>query len=599
MRCWLLVVGCHYSVHLKNGRSRAHIIGYPEVSQKKYRDIMSSFESNTTDDQVNKDVNNIINTPLTPNGILDLIESEGIKSGRHVKQPIVQIINIRRVPANPFTDMYWAILSDGTHSIEVVISTHLSHLVQGGQLDEYTIIKVKTYQYNITDDNIHIVSISEIDILDEDCDDRNKSKKTLLIGNPKSVLDSIHNKKNHVKNDGDHYLNLDEDDDYWEHDDDNEDKEEPLTWSMNDSDGNNFYDWTIEVTRIVHDEDIEQQKDKRSKEKHGGSMRTNNKKNVVERYHVHKAILSVGPRRSEYFATLFKQNHLSEFATNTSQIQLEASSADSFPSLLDYIYTEKKIKFTTKNATAIRHLASYFRMRPLWKQASAFIRGDFSLETAAAYLSEAILYSDEKLEQASIDILAERIEEINRRTLNKLSPSSFERIFTSPKLKCRSRKLSDIVLKYCQTQGGSVDMSLLMKCTRSEVMPSVSRKSALPLLKVAVAGEEKAGVNLSDTNNVLRARCVETCVEEWKETLAKPLLALECHDQNISRILGATSIEHRDLPLAIQVELLEKALCAAKVELDDVKAELLFREEQVEEMMKKEKEKEKYLEQRV
>ena len=136
-------------------------------------------------------------------------------------------------------------------------------------------------------------------------------------------------------------------------------------------------------------------------------------------------------------------------------------------------------------------------------------------------------------------------------------------------------------------------MSLLMKCTRSEVMPSVSRKSALPLLKVAVEGEAKAGVNLSDTNNVLRARCVETCVEEWKETLAKPLLALECHDQNISRILGATSIEHRDLPLAIQVELLEKALCAAKVELDDVKAELLFREEQVEEMMKKEKEKEK------
>ena len=566
---------------------------------------MSSFESNTTDDKVINDVNNNnINTPLTPNGILDLIESEGIKSGRHVKQPIVQIINIRRVPANPFTDMYWAILSDGTHSIEVVISTHLSHLVQGGQLDEYTIIKVKTYQYNITDDNIHIVSISEIDILDDGSNDDKKQNKKKdshqkKIGSPKSVLDSIHKKKNHVKNDGDHYLNLDEDDDYWEHDADDEDKEEPLTWSMNDDDGCNFYDWTIEVTRIVHDEDIEQQKDKRSsssgnnKEKHGGNKRSSNKKNEVERYHVHKAIISVGPRRSEYFATLFKQSHLSEFATNTSHIQLEASSADSFPSLLDYIYTEKKIKFTTKNATAIRHLASYFRMRPLWKQASAFIRDDFSLETAATYLSEAILYSDEKLEQASIDILAERIEEINRRTLNKLSPSSFERIFTSPKLKCRSRKLSDIVLKYCQTQGGSVDMSLLMKCTRSEVMPSVSRKSALPLLKVAVAGEEKAGVNLSDTNNVLRARCVETCVEEWKETLAKPLLALECHDQNISRILGATSIEHRDLPLAIQVELLEKALCAAKVELDDVKAELLFREEQVEEMMKKEKEKEK------
>lgn len=126
-------------------------------------------------------------------------------------------------------------------------------------------------------------------------------------------------------------------------------------------------------------------------------------------------------------------------------------------------------------------------------------------------------------------------------------------------------------------------MSLLMKFTRCEVMPSVSRKSALPLLKVALAEEKKAGVNLSDAHTV-RARCVETCVEEWKETLAKPLLALESRDQNISRILGAYAIQHRDLPLEVQVELLEKALCAAKVELDDVKAELLYREEQVEKL---------------
>lgn len=255
---------------------------------------------------------------------------------------------------------------------------------------------------------------------------------------------------------------------------------------------------------------------------------------------------------------------------------MEGSAADVFPAILDYIYSDKNVKFSTSNATATRHLAHYFGIRSLWKMASVFIRGDFSLSTAATYLNEAILYHDCKLEHASIDILAERIEEINRRTLTKLSPQSFEMIVTSPKLKCRSKRLSDIVLKYCQMQGGAVDMTLLMNCTRCDVMPSVSRKAALPLLKVAVAEEERAGVNLSDTNNVLRARCIEACVEEWKETLAKPLLALESRDKNISRILGANSIEHRDLPPSIQVELLEKALCAAKVELDDVKAELLY-----------------------
>jgi len=505
---------------------------------------------------------------LTEGGILQLIESEGHFSGRHVKQPTLQIINIRRVPANALTDVYWAVLSDSENSIEVVISTHLSHLVQSGQLVEHTIIKAKTYQYNITDDNIHIVSISEIDILE--CNPEE------VIGNPVSVsvLDSA--QKKDVK-DGYSYFN---DDDEWGED---SDKDEPLTWSLDEP--SNFCDWTIEVTR-VQSSSPKNPYNKHSREHKGRETNRADSKPLVQHYHVHKAILSVGPRRSEYFATLFKQSHLSEFENNTSHIILEDSAATSFPSILNFIYNDKKVKFTSKNATAIRHLAHYFGVRSLWKCASAFIRGDFSLETAATYLTESTLYHDEKLEHASIDILAERIEEINRRTLTKLPPSSFERVVSSPKLKCRSKKLSDIVLKYCQTQGGAVDMSLLMKCTRCEVMPSVSRKAALPLLKVAVAEEEKAGVNLSDTNNVLRARCVEACVEEWKETLAKPLLALESRDKNISRILGANSIEHRELPLAIQVELLEKSLCAAKVELDDVKAELLYREEQVEGLLK-------------
>ena len=46
------------------------------------------------------------------------------------------------------------------------------------------------------------------------------------------------------------------------------------------------------------------------------------------------------------------------------------------------------------------------------------------------YLSEAMLYHDTKLEQASLDILAEKIEEVSRRILINLPPQSFERIVT-------------------------------------------------------------------------------------------------------------------------------------------------------------------------
>ena len=182
-----------------------------------------------------------------------------------------------------------AVLSDGEHSIEVVISTHLSHLVQSGQLEEFTIIKVKTYQYNITDDNIHIVSISEVDIFEENPGE--------VIGDPTSVLDIMH--KEDIKA-GDHYFT--EDDDDW---DSGSLTEEPLTWSLDEP--SNFCDWTIEVSRIhspppptgvmskspgkekhLHNKHYREYKDK------GKEVNRADSKPLIQYYHVHRAILSVG-----------------------------------------------------------------------------------------------------------------------------------------------------------------------------------------------------------------------------------------------------------------------------------------------------------------
>ena len=211
--------------------------------------------------------------PLTKGGIQQLILSEGHFSGIHIIQPTLQLINIRRVPANALTDVYWAVLSDGENSVEVVISTHLSHLVQSGQLVEHTIIKVNTYQYNITDDNIHIVSVGEIDIYEESPNE--------VIGEPMSVLDSMH-KKDVIR---DHYFDLD--DDEWE---DDSDKEEPLTWSLDEP--SNFCDWTIEVSRIGPPPSSPSQSSL-SSSKHGKKGKGGSKAEI-QYYHVHKAILSVG-----------------------------------------------------------------------------------------------------------------------------------------------------------------------------------------------------------------------------------------------------------------------------------------------------------------
>jgi hypothetical protein len=42
---------------------------------------------------------------LTEGGVQQLIEAEGLFNNRH--NPTLQVINIRRVPANALTDVYW------------------------------------------------------------------------------------------------------------------------------------------------------------------------------------------------------------------------------------------------------------------------------------------------------------------------------------------------------------------------------------------------------------------------------------------------------------------------------------------------------------
>ena len=47
---------------------------------------------------------------LTEGGVQQLIEAEGLFTNRH--HPKLQVINIRRVPANALTDVYWVRCSE-------------------------------------------------------------------------------------------------------------------------------------------------------------------------------------------------------------------------------------------------------------------------------------------------------------------------------------------------------------------------------------------------------------------------------------------------------------------------------------------------------
>jgi BTB/POZ domain len=177
--------------------------------------------------------------------------------------------------------------------------------------------------------------------------------------------------------------------------------EERLSWRNDDA---AFSDWKIVISVLPNScngNDDDKNSDRSGDDTDGGV-----KEEFV--YNVHKNILAVGPRRSEYFVRLFENDGtFSESQDNTSRIELHELATKAFPDFLDYIYyqaTKETALFTTENATALYTLAKYFDVRRLRHAAKKFCTADMkdSPETAGAYYADAkILQADGILEAAT------------------------------------------------------------------------------------------------------------------------------------------------------------------------------------------------------
>ena len=160
-----------------------------------------------------------------------------------------------------------------------------------------------------------------------------------------------------------------------------------LTWGVGDN-GTILSDWRIIVT---------------SNDEKGTSKAT--------LYTVHKSVLGLGPRKSEYFLRLFQNKHVKEAHTSTSQLELRPLVAKAFPIMLDFMYThpleDKMNKFyaTTETACALKHLADYFEIPTLMEHVIQFIGRDINLDNVGTYAAEAINDNDvyASLEQFAVD----------------------------------------------------------------------------------------------------------------------------------------------------------------------------------------------------
>lgn len=185
---------------------------------------------------------------------------------------------------------------------------------------------------------------------------------------------------------------------------------------------------------------------------------------IVDQYHVHKSYLARGPQASTFFAQLFDDGSLLRSCETSTQDATTCNScvlamddyvADSFPDLLDHIYSGD-CRMVTSNATALYFLADYLVMPSLTAKLNAFLEQDLSWQTLHIYCHHANKVRQEHVLRMVASVFVEQIQKIEQSSpiLNVMEPGMLLEVLLTLKDLKRSAELdfhiSKLTMAYCR-----------------------------------------------------------------------------------------------------------------------------------------------------
>lgn len=304
-------------------------------------------------------------------------------------------------------------------------------------------------------------------------------------------------------------------------------EDEELTWRSDPAES--MSDWTITVI--------------------------NNGRQTAEHYHVHKNIVAVGKRRSDFFVGLFREHRQSCKRSNSTELCLPDSAAVMIPPLLDYIYCgDKALTLSSKTAPGLRYLSQFFGIRVLFERIMKFIQKDLSLRTVVEYYKGCTDLGDQKVLGIAARHAARNIHlvDISHELIEVMDPEFFCKVIASPGTEGSEKKvhLSLLVAKYCQLHKDTLDESMFSRLTAKDHLPHIHHSAAMSLLgmeaDLVVATSLKSIMSMTS----LQERCIKGLSSNWRE-----LSAMEP---------TRTAQICRKLPSFVVTELLIKSLAIAK-----------------------------------
>jgi hypothetical protein len=181
-----------------------------------------------------------------------------------------------------------------------------------------------------------------------------------------------------------------------------------------------FSDWTIEVVvddTNNHDHDHDHDDGGGGGDDEYGANRNEESSQREQQpsasstrniYHVHRVYLASGPRKSEYFKTLFStQVSTSERLSQTSKLVLPPTACDAFPLVLDYVYgDEEHLELTKGTVVALHYLADYLQVQTLVPITTSYIKASLTETNVHLFCREALLYKIDWVIKSCIHVAA-------------------------------------------------------------------------------------------------------------------------------------------------------------------------------------------------
>jgi hypothetical protein len=274
-----------------------------------------------------------------------------------------------------------------------------------------------------------------------------------------------------------------------------DDKSQDLSWRQ--SPAVSFSDWTIQVVR-----------------KRSGSK---------DIYHVHRRVLAVGPRRSEYFASLF-QSSAQKRSSNNSRLDLAEAEADIFDMVLDYMYSDSyEPKLTTETAFAVYSLAETLEIQHLMQAVTEFHRQKMTKSNLVDFMALSKNYKDTTLFDAVVEKCAEEIRSLDKEFAAQIEPQHLLKVLLKCKTlprsyKCGSSRLSQLVAECLVAQFPKYTPEIFYNLTDREHLPFIDPNAAVKIL--SVQGKlflTNQNQSVHKGSKCLHDRCIISITKNWSE----------------------------------------------------------------------------------